>query len=242
MKSMLKLNSKVIKLNSNSILEKINPPEKVISVEHMNELINDSKVLTLIEKDFFIQVKSIIEEIIVNKVEGDLVFVGTYRGGGALYIKSLFEELGFKNKCWLFDSFDGFNPNLLNDQENKSINLFTTKGKFNRQPTERSVWKLFEKNNLAHNLEVVKGYIEETIYEVSIEKIAFLHLDLDIFSSTLIALKKFYPKISKYGWVVVDDYYVSLFQCRLAVDQFRENNLPLNPITKIGNYPAGWSV
>jgi hypothetical protein len=242
MKSLFKLNSKVIKLNSTSILKKVNPPKKVNSVEHMNELINDSKVLTLIERDFFIQVKVIIEKIIENKVEGDLVFVGTYRGGGALYIKSLFEELGFKNKCWLFDSFDGFNPVLLNDEENKSINLFTNKGKFNHQPTEHSVWELFEKYNLANNLEVVKGYIEETVNQVSIEKIAFLHLDLDIFSSTLHALEKFYSKISKNGWVVVDDYYVNLFQCKLAVDRFREDNLLLRPITKIGNYPAGWSV
>ena len=230
------------KLNSTHILDVINSPEKITSVEHMNELINSSEVLTLIEKNFFVKIKSIVEEIMELQVEGDLVFIGTFKGGGALYLKALFEELGFKNNCWLFDSFEGFNNSLLNKEENQSINLFTDNGKFFNQPTEKSVQKLFKDYCLDSDLQIVNGFIEDSFSKVAIEKIAFLHLDLDIYSSTLFALEAYYPKISKNGWVVIDDYFVKLFQCKLAVDKFREKNHISNPMTKIGNYPSGWRV
>ena len=80
------------------ILERINPPEKINSIEQMNSILDDESYLTLIERPFFNKIKQIIGGIVQEGIQGDIVFVGVYRGGGALYVKSLFEELGHKSK------------------------------------------------------------------------------------------------------------------------------------------------
>jgi len=46
-------------------------------------------------------------------------------------------------------------------------------------------------------------------------------LDGDMYSSTMDALKNLYPKVSKGGYVIVDDYY-SWPSCRQAVTDYLE--------------------
>jgi len=224
------------------ILKAIRPPQNIESIEHMKEIIDDKSRLTLIEKPFFDKVAPIIKEISINNVEGDIVFIGVYKGGGALYLKSLFEEDGFSNTCWLLDSFDGFNNQLVSENESTTLENFTTEGKFEFQPSMEVVRSLFKKYDCDHNLEIVEGFIENSLQGINLSKIAFLHLDIDTFSSTTFALEQLYSKISTGGWVIIDDYHVNLYQCREAVEKFRKTNNISNEMVTIGRYPCGWQI
>ena len=222
------------------ILERINPPEKINSIEQMNSILDDESYLTLIERPFFNKIKQIIGGIVQEGIQGDIVFVGVYRGGGALYVKSLFEELGHKSKSWLFDSFNGFaKPETIN-KKNNAINLFTNKGKFREQPSIVEVSNLFNQFNLAENMEIVDGFVKDTLENHKIEKIAFLHIDVDLYDPTLLSLQKLYPALSEGGWVIIDDYSAEVFDCKEAVDLYRNKNKIQSPIISLGNYPVGW--
>tara|TARA_R110002111_G_scaffold39594_2_gene74555 strand:- start:122 stop:937 length:816 start_codon:yes stop_codon:yes gene_type:complete len=222
------------------ILKLINPPENIGSINEMNEILDNEEYLTLIEKPFFEKISPIIEQIAKSGVEGDLVFIGIYRGGGALYLKSLFHKFGMNNTCWLFDSFDGFEKPFFSNKKNSAIDLFTNKGKFRKQPQPKDVQQLFEKYNLHQNLKIVEGFVEETLPVNEIQKIAFLHVDVDIYEPTLTSLQYLYPKLSLGGWVVIDDYAAEIFNCKEAVETYRSNNKIDQLLIPLGNYPVGW--
>lgn len=74
------------------------------------------------------------------------------------------------------------------------------------------------------NYEFVKGWFEDTIPNYNIDKISVLRLDGDLYNSTLIPLQYFWHKLSKGGYLIVDDW--NLKGCREAVHDYFEGKLP----------------
>ena len=52
----------------------------------------------------------------------------------------------------------------------------------------------------------VVGFVPDSLQSVSIEKVAFLHIDLNNASAEVGALRHFWPKVVKGGIIVLDDY------------------------------------
>ena len=71
------------------------------------------------------------------------------------------------------------------------------------------------------NLLYYKGWFQNTVPAQAdiIESICFLRLDGDLYESTKVCLEYLYPKISKGGYIVIDDYQ-SLTGCKKAVDEY----------------------
>ncbi len=65
---------------------------------------------------------------------------------------------------------------------------------------------------------LVKGWVQNTIPETAIDKIAVLRLDMDIYDPTLFALRQLYDKVSSGGYVIIDDW--ALTGVRRAVEEF----------------------
>jgi hypothetical protein len=63
-----------------------------------------------------------------------------------------------------------------------------------------------------------EGWFQDTIPKVVMGPIALLRLDGDLYESTKVCLEGLYPKVSKGGWVIVDDY--ALTGCRKAVHEY----------------------
>lgn len=228
---------------ANEIYQFINSPERIESIEHMHQLIADANCLTLIEKSFFQEVEVIIKEISTNNIAGDIVFVGVFKGGAALYLQALFEHYGCKRKVWLFDSFKGFNrEQITHEEDKKALELFGTDEYFKELVSVDQISKLFKRFDLFENTVLIEGFIEDTLKQQQITSIAFLHIDVDCYEPTYYALEQLHAKISPGGWCVCDDYFVPLFDCKKAIDDFRTSNTITSPIKKIGNYPAGWRV
>lgn len=229
-------------MKADEILKIINPPIKLSSFSDINELYEDSNRLTLIEMKFFEKIKSVINEICLNEIEGDVVNIGVFKGGASLYMKALFEENEIFKKWWLYDSFKGFNEQ--NIQKKKDINVLNEFSKtlhFSKGfPTASDTLKLFKRFNLSDNLNVIEGYIEHTLKGENFKKISFLHIDVDFYEPTFLSLNELYHKLSPNAWVVIDDYNVEQFECKLAVDDFRRLHNINSPIEVLGNYQIGW--
>ena len=66
-----------------------------------------------------------------------------------------------------------------------------------------------------------KGFIPDTFAGLNSEKIAFVHIDLDVYKSILDSLQFIWPRLSLGGIIVFDDYgFATCPGARVAVDEF----------------------
>ena len=82
--------------------------------------------------------------------------------------------------------------------------------------------------------EFVKGWFQNTVPLHPIDKISVLRLDGDLYDSTYIPLKYLWPKVSKGGFLIIDDW--NLSGCRKAVyDYFSEIGENPSELFQFGN-------
>ena len=129
-----------------------------------------------------------------KNLQGDIAEVGVYKGGTA---RLICEIKGDKN-LYLFDTFEGLPETNDND-------LFVQKGWLHDTSLE-SV-----KNYLSDfkNIHFLKGVFPETAGQISDKKFSFIHLDTNLYQSTLDALEFFWPRMVIGGRIVSHDYNAS---------------------------------
>jgi O-methyltransferase len=74
-----------------------------------------------------------------------------------------------------------------------------------------------------------------------VEKLALLRIDCDLYQSTMEVLEAMYPKISKGGFVIIDDY-GAVPGCRMAVDEYRARNNITSKIVHVDWTGIWWQV
>jgi hypothetical protein len=67
----------------------------------------------------------------------------------------------------------------------------------------------------------LKGFFKDTLPQAPIDRLAILRIDADMYQSTTEALTYLYPKLSRGGYVIVDDY-GAFATCRKAVHDYRK--------------------
>lgn len=170
-----------------------------------------------------------VEYIIKNNIEGDFVECGVWRGGSSLLILKTLQKFNITNrKIWLFDTFEGMSEPTAEDSDfnNKhaSIHLKEEKkedGIVWAYATLEDVKKTISSANYpSHLINYIKGKVEDTIpNNTFFDKCALLRLDTDWYESTKIELQHYYPKLSKNGVMIIDDY--GHWQgCKKAVDEY----------------------
>jgi len=91
---------------------------------------------------------------------------------------------------------------------------------------------------LDEQVRFVKGYFEDTLWDIPAEKFCLLRLDGDMYSSTIISLEALYPRLSQGGYVVIDDF--GLAPCAEAVNDFRKANNIHSKIIDVDGSGAYW--
>ena len=148
--------------------------------------------------------------IIDNKIHGDLVECGVYKGR---MIATMIETLSFygvkDKKIYLYDTFEGMTNNTEFDKhifenENKDIKL--KKGdNFCDIDEVKDNLKNFEYDE--DKIVFVKGDVMKTLKENNVpNNISLLRLDTDFYDSSLIELECLYPKVNMSGFIIYDDY------------------------------------
>jgi hypothetical protein len=155
--------------------------------------------------------------VVERGIEGDFVECGVWRGGNAIlaaYIFSLYQQ---KRKIWLFDSFNGtFETNddeyfYVDGKTCKSLFQFREKrpdgGSSIAYASLEEVKTNFSKAGLLNdNIVFVQGDVRQTLDLNIPEKISVLRLDTDWYESTKKELCVLYPKLSRQGILIIDDY------------------------------------
>ena len=185
--------------------------------------------------------------VVKNKIEGDFVECGVWKGGSAMMMAAVLHHLGdTRRKIYLYDTYEGMSTPSEKDKDyrgNDAKSLLEHSSKENQE----SVWCYSSMDEVKSNMGktkfpidkviLVKGKVEDTIPANLPEGgIALLRLDTDWYESTLHELNYLYPALVSKGVLIIDDY--GHWQgSRKAVDEFFErekNKVLLNRIDYTG--------
>jgi len=165
------------------------------------------------------------DNLIKLGIEGDFVECGVAAGSqiGAM------QEACMANKqmrrIWGFDSFQGIpyagieddcQPGLGAKDMAKEGVLETTGVSSHSKANVLNSFKCWDLPT--GNLHLVEGWFQNTVPGNTIDKIALLRLDGDLYESTKVCMKYLFPKLANGGVLIIDDY--GLKGCKKAVLEF----------------------
>ncbi len=215
MKRIIKYILKIFGLKINKIRKDVYP------IDINNNFIEEYKMIeaytaTSIERVYAL--KSAITYIIKNKIKGDFVECGVWKGGSCMLMaKTLVNEGEKERKIWMYDTFDGMTEPTDDDCEIETNvsgsdllkNTPKNTDKFNMwayAPLEM-VKKNMKKTMFPEEcIHFIEGKVENTLSKIKPQNIALLRLDTDWYESTKCELEQLYPLLSIGGVLIVDDY------------------------------------
>tara|TARA_B100000787_G_C16060730_1_gene235436 strand:+ start:37 stop:657 length:621 start_codon:yes stop_codon:yes gene_type:complete len=155
------------------------------------------------------------------KVNGDICEFGVFKGNSLNRLILLRDFYCNNKKIFAFDTFKKIEldkkhidfkkyKKFLNDSNNTQCTL-------NQLTSKLKLKKMFSK------IKLVKGNVIKTLKLQKIKKISFILLDLDIYEPTLHVLNYAWPKMSKDGIILLDNYKVFDGETK-AVNEFAKIN------------------
>ena len=130
--------------------------------------------------------------------EGVYIEVGTWRGGSGCIIAKKLKSLGKNNPVFLCDTFCGVVK--AGEKDNAYI------GGEHADTSVDIVKSLAQKCNL-DNITILQGiFPDDTGDVVSSKKIAFAHIDVDVYQSAKDVVAFMWPRLLPGGMIVFDDY------------------------------------
>jgi len=155
--------------------------------------------------------------LIDARVPGDLVECGVWRGGSVMLMAATLLRFGTSNRViWLYDTFDGMTPPSVEDVQEMSGRPASEILAEHERSLDDPFWGVAPRAHVEDNLRrtgypmerlrLVEGNVLTTIPEEAPERIALLRLDTDWYRSTSHELHHLYPRLTRGGVLLVDDY------------------------------------
>ena len=163
-----------------------------------------------------------IETVLTEGVSGDFIETGVWRGGACILMRAVLAVYRIDDRrVFVADSFEGLPP----PDENKYP---ADKGEVLHKNAYLAVSRAEVENNfrkyglLDDQVVFLQGWFRDTLARAPIESLSILRLDGDMYGSTMESLESLYPRLSKGGFCIVDDY--ALPSCGMAVDDYRKKH------------------
>lgn len=163
----------------------------------------------------------LVRHLEAQKVPGDLIECGVWRGGASLFVRGLLKAHGITDRMvHLVDSFDGL-PKASTDYDEDSwssskylkVSLPTVRGAFERYGL------------LDDQVQFHKGFFRESLpafRKATTTPIALLRMDGDMYESTIDIMYNLVDLMSPGAYIVVDDWTIP--ECQRAVKDFFETH------------------
>jgi len=200
--------------------------------EHQN-LIKKVQPFTMTSRERIFGLVEAVKYITRNKIEGDVVECGVWKGGSMLTIAdTLHSQNDLSRQLYLYDTFEGMPApaevdvshdnlkaeKLLESDKDKAKNLIWAYSAL--EEVKRTMALSVYPGQKVH---FIKGKVEDTIPQQIPEKIALLRLDTDWYESTKHELIHLFPRLVPGGVLIIDDY--GYWKgARKAVDEYIEQN------------------
>jgi O-methyltransferase len=172
-----------------------------------------------------------VETALADRVPGDLIETGVWRGGSAIFMRGILKAHGVADrKVVACDSFEGLpRPNA--ERYPADADAHWHLGNHLAVSLEEVQDNFRRYGLLDDQVEFLKGWFKDTLPGVRGRTWAIARLDGDMYESTMDALTNLYDGLSPGGFLIVDDYEIEA--CRRAVDDFRAEHKIEDPIERI---------
>ena len=208
------------------------------------ELISFVRGMTMTSMERLISLSRAVDHIVQNKIQGDIVECGVWRGGSMMLMaKKLLQAKDQSRQLFLFDTYEGMAQPGEKDvsavDNSKAGDIWEQTDKVG---DNNSTWCYSALDEVKENLQktgynpekmtFVKGKVEDTLPHPAVGPIALLRLDTDWYESTKHELETLYDKLVPGGVLIIDDY-GHWTGSKMAVDEFiakRKLNLFLHRI------------
>jgi O-methyltransferase len=184
-------------------------------------------------------VRHCVESVLQERVPGDLVETGVWRGGTSIFMRGILAAHGVTDRTvWLADSFQGLPaPDVANFPADESLDF--SDNRYLAVGVE-AVKQNFERYGLLDDqVEFIVGWFRDSLPEAPVDTIAVLRLDGDLYESTMEALEPLYPKLSSGGYCIVDDF-GTIPACAAAIHDYRARNGITDEISDVDGRGAFW--
>ncbi|MEZ0275720.1 MAG: TylF/MycF/NovP-related O-methyltransferase, partial [Roseimicrobium sp.] len=172
------------------------------------------------------------ETALLENVPGDFIETGVWRGGACIMLRAVLHAHGDATRqVWVADSFEGLpRPNEAMYPADRGDTLYAEKEL--AIPLELVQENFAQYGLLDGQVKFLKGWFSQTLPTAEVKQLAVMRLDGDMYESTMDALTHLYPKLSRGGFCIIDDY-GAIPACRQAVRDYREAHGIEEPIAMI---------
>ena len=136
---------------------------------------------------------------VVKSIPGDVLEVGVWKGGTAGIIASRLAKADSSRTVYLADTFEG----VVKAGQNDSVYV----GGEHKDTSIPEVEDLLKNRLKVSNFQILKGiFPEDTGAQIENKTFALAHIDVDVYQSTKDIFNWVWPRMSKGGIVLFDDY------------------------------------
>jgi len=202
-------------------LSRITPP--VHTVDALGDLTTEERAilqaslpLTLTGPERLAALIHAVKYVVQQKIPGDIVECGVWRGGSMVLIARTLRMLGETSRTlYLYDTFEGMPAPADRDRD---LLGRAARDLLQAEPRQagNTIWAYATLEDVRANLLAtgyppdrivfVPGKVEATIPGTVPAGIALLRLDTDWYASTRHELQHLYPRLSRHGVLLIDDY------------------------------------
>jgi O-methyltransferase len=157
-----------------------------------------------------------VKYVLAGGIAGDLVECGVWKGGSCMMmLLTLLQQGERTRRLYLYDTFQGMPDSGPEDVTYQGFGAETRRrrkatrspeGKWTHAPFDEVRRVVLSTGYPEDRLVFVRGKVEDTIPGTVPEKIAILRLDTDFYASTRHELEHLYPRLSRGGVLIIDDY------------------------------------
>jgi O-methyltransferase len=182
--------------------------------------------------------RQLCESVILNDIPGDFIETGVWRGGACIYMRAILDAYGDTHRrVFLADSFKGLPAPSLDTYPADAGDVLNKISELSRKTVEENFMRY---GLLDKQVVFLEGWFKDTLPEAPIKNLSILRLDGDMYESTIQSLDALYHKVSRGGYVIVDDYFLP--PCAQAVHEFRARYGVTSPLLPIDGSAAWWLV
>ncbi len=209
--------------------------------------------LSMVSRERLIATINACKHAVEAGIDGDFVECGVWRGGNSIAAKLTFENYGSDKKVWLFDTFAGMTAPSEDDRA--AFTDVVAREKFEQsQSDDHNEWcyasiedvrRNFERAGVAMDgVRFIKGDVEATLVDQANlpAAISVLRLDTDWYASTRRELEVLYPRLTKGGSLLIDDF--GFWEgARKAVEEYFADLRPVDkPLLHFTDYTGRMGV
>jgi len=150
---------------------------------------------------------------------GDFVECGVNTGIMSLAICNFIDFNSTGKKFFLFDTFEGIPPEQMSETERSARTEENEQFYEDCYETARRNFSTFD------GAVLVRGKVPETLNSVSIDRVCYMSIDMNIAYPEIAAIEFFWDKLVPGAIVVLDDYgWLNYSEQKVAMDEFAKKN------------------